>query len=108
MNPALFRELMAFAIERYPEDRASYHVSAKLEKVPKPESLRDDELPGILDQFDTREVMHVTFGSVLRAEENGKPRFKDRFMQTLAENEEVHYDTVAAHIARHVQPFSER
>ncbi len=63
--------------------------------MPAPESLADDELPGILDQFDTREVMHVTFGSVLRAEENGKPRFKDRFMQTLLENEEVHYDTVA-------------
>ena len=39
IDPALFREIMAFAIERYPEDRASYHVSADLAKVPAPESL---------------------------------------------------------------------
>ena len=108
VNPGLFRELMAFALERYPEDRASYHVSAKLDNVPAPESLSDDELPAVLDQFDTREVMHVTFGSVLRAEENGTPRFKDRFMQTLMEHEEAHYETVRAHIARHVKPFAGR
>jgi hypothetical protein len=73
--------------------------------VPAPGSLSDAQLPDILDQFDTREVMHVTFGSVLRAEENGKPRFKDRFMQTLLENEETHYDTVREHIEKHVRPF---
>ncbi len=106
IDPALFREIMAFAIARYPEDRASYHVSADLAKVPAPASLPDDALPGILDQHDTRETLHVTFGSVLRAEVDGKPRFKDRFMAALAEHEEVHYQTVCAHIERHVRPFT--
>jgi hypothetical protein len=106
--PALFREIMAFAIERYPEDRASYHVSADLAKVPAPTDLPDDALPGILDQFDTRETLHVTFGSVLRAEAEGRPRFKDRLMTALAEHEEVHYETVRAHTERHVRPFAKR
>jgi hypothetical protein len=105
IDPALFREIMAFAIERYPEDRASYHVSADLAKVPAPGNLPDDALPGILDQHDTRETLHVTFGSVLRAEVEGRPRFKDRFMAALEGNEEVHYQTVCAHIERHVRPF---
>ncbi len=108
VDPAFFRELMAFARARYPEDRASYHVSAKLENVPAPESLKDADLPGVLDQFDTREVMHVTFGSVLRAEENGAPRFKDRFMRTLMEHEEEHYRIVGAHIAKHIAPFTQK
>lgn len=106
IDPALFREIMAFAIERYPEDRASYHVSADLAKVPAPASLRDDALPGILDQRDTRETLHVTFGSVLKAEADGKPRFKDRLMAALASHEEVHSETVRAHIERHVRPFA--
>jgi len=106
IDPALFREIMAFAIERYPEDRASYHVSAVLAKVPAPASLLDDALPGILDQHDTRETLHVTFGSVLRAEVEGKPRFRDRLMIALAEHEEVHYETVRAHLERHVKPFA--
>ena len=105
IDPGLFREIMGFAIERYPEDRASYHVSADPAKVPSPDSLGDAELPGILDQFDTRETLHVTFGSVLTAETNGEPRFRDRLLGALSSNEEVHYETVRAHIERHVRPF---
>jgi len=107
IDPALFREIMAFAIARYPTDRASYHVSADVAKVPAPESLRDDDLPGILDHFDTREALHVTFGSVLTAEKDGQPRFKDRLMGALADHEEIHYETVRAHLARHLAPFVE-
>lgn len=107
IDPGLFREILSFAIERYPEDRASYHVSAKLEKVPRPENVTDDELSGLLDEFDAREALHVTFGSVLTAEGDGKPRFRDRLMEALTANEEVHYETVRAHIERHVRPFAQ-
>ena len=54
VNPALFREILACAIERYPQDRATYHVSAQLSKVPRPETRADTELPGLLYQFDAR------------------------------------------------------
>lgn len=106
MDASLFREILGFAIERYPTDRASYHVSANVSKVPAPESLRDDELANVLDQFDGREVLHVTFGSVLTAATEGRPRFRDRLMAALEGNEEVHYETVRAHIERHVRPFA--
>jgi hypothetical protein len=108
IDPPLFREILGFAVERYPTDRASYHVSADPAKVPTPESLPDDGLAGVLDQFDGREVLHVTFGSVLTAEAGGRPRFKDRLMQALESNEEVHYETVRAHIEKHVRPFAAR
>jgi len=106
IDPALFREIMAFAIKRYSEDRASYHVSADLAQVPVPDTLADGDLSAILDHFHTREVLHVTFGSVLTAQSGGRPRFKDRLMLALGENEEIHYDTVRAHIERHVGPFA--
>jgi len=106
IDAVLFREILAFAIERYPVDRASYHVSADLAKVPAPDSLSEDQLVTILDQFDTREALHVTFGSVLTAEAGGKPRFRDRLMKTLQEHEGIHYETVRAHIERHVRPFA--
>ena len=105
IDPGLFREIFGFAIERYPTDHASYHVSADLTKVPAPESAKEAELAGVLDQFDAREVLHVTFGSVLTARADGGPRFRDRLMEALEENEEVHYETVRAHIERHVRPF---
>lgn len=106
IDSALFREILAFAIERYPEDRASYHVSADVSKAPLPESLSDCDLSAVLDQFDAREALHVTFRSVLTAQEGGGPRFKDRLMRALEEHEEIHYDRVRAHIERHVRPFA--
>jgi hypothetical protein len=106
IDPALFREIAAFAIERYPEDRASYHVSAELAKVREPTGVGQADLAGILDEFDTREVLHVTFGSVLTAEADGEPRFRDRLLHALAEHEDVHYETVRAHIAKHIRPFA--
>jgi hypothetical protein len=99
VDTALFREILAFARERYETDRATYHVSAQLAKVPTPDALSDSDLVGLLDQFDARQVLHVTFGSVL-------DRFGDRVLTILRENEETHYEMLEAHFRRHLAPFA--
>jgi hypothetical protein len=98
VDPDLFRQILAFALERYDEDRATYHVSAEPDKVPRPEDVVDDELTKVLDLFDGREVLHVTFGSVL-------DRFGDQLLAALDENEEAHYAALVAHFDRHLAPF---
>ena len=106
IEPALYREIMAFAIARYPEDKASYHVSADLRKVPDPAALADGDLAAIIDQFDTRQVFHVTFGSVLTAtDEAGDTLFRERLYRVLNGDEEAHYAALEQHIARHMTPF---
>ena len=96
--PALFREILDFARERYDTDRATYHVSARLTNVPAPDALSDADLPGLLEQFDARQVLHVTFGSVL-------DRFGDRLLATMQEHEEVYYTLLESHFRRHLSPF---
>jgi hypothetical protein len=98
-NPVLFREILAFARERYDTDRATYHVSAQLANVPVSDVLDDADLPGLLEQFDARQVLHVTFGSVL-------DRFGDRLLATLREHEEVYYALLESHFKRHLSPFT--
>jgi len=112
LDPALFRAIYAFARERYPTDRASYHVSASLERAPLPQSLADADLPTLLDQFDARQVLHVTFGSVLTdltglRDLSGLPeyRFRDRLLAALKRDEEAYYAALQAHFRRHLQPF---
>lgn len=97
-NPNLFREVLSYALERYEEDSATYHVSADPRKVPQPEVLRSEQLRVVLDQFDGRQVLHVTFGSVLE-------RFGKSLLTALEENEEVHYRALEAHFGRHFEPF---
>jgi hypothetical protein len=98
VDPGFFREILDLALVRYDEDRATYHVSAETGRVPRPGALADDELPGLLDQFDAREVLHVTFGSVL-------DRYGDRLLVTLDAHEEAHYAALEAHFRRHLAPF---
>jgi hypothetical protein len=98
VDPDFFRQILAFARERYKEDRATYHVSADPVKVPVPEDLSDEELAGVLDLFDGREVLHVTFGSVL-------DRYGPQLLMVLDEHEEAHYAAIEAHFEQHLELF---
>lgn len=100
LNPSLFQRIVRFACERYPTDRATYHVSAEVERMSDVEKLADDELKTLLDDFHAREILHVTFGSVLNNAE-----FRDEFFATLKANEEVYNDVVEAHFDKHFAPF---
>ncbi len=106
MNPALFRDILAFSFDRWDEDRATYHVSAEMAKVARPDDLADDQLPALLDQFDARQLLHVTYGSVLTTVEGGEYVFRDRLYDTLAEHEEEYYAALAAHLGKHAAPFA--
>ncbi|MFA6134106.1 MAG: tagaturonate epimerase family protein [Phycisphaerae bacterium] len=106
IDPGLFREIYEFARERYDTDKASYHVSGDMSKVPPASALSDAQLPDMLDDFHARQMLHVTFGSILTAE--GSCRFRPRFYAALQKQEEVHYDVLARHIGRHVAPFAKK
>lgn len=93
-----FREILAFAIERYPIDRASYHVSGELDKVPT--NPADDELLSLFDQFDARQVLHVTFGSVLDA-------FRERVFAVLHAHEDDYEAVLKTHFDKHIAPFQD-
>jgi hypothetical protein len=99
VDPDFFRDVLSLALERYDEDRATYHVSADATKVPRPEDLADDELAGVLDLFDGREVLHVTFGSVL-------DRYAARLLAVLDAHEEAHYAALKTHFEKHMAPFT--
>ncbi len=100
-NPALFREIVTFAVGRYAADRATYHVSAEVSKMPDIHSWPDEGLPALLDNFHGREILHVTFGSVLN-----HPPFRETFFAALRSNEETYYQMLEKHLRRHLAPFA--
>jgi hypothetical protein len=108
LDPGFFWSIYAFARERYETDRASYHVSARLSRAPLPGDVPDAGLAGLLDQFDAREILHVTFGSVLTARAaDGQWRFYTRLMDLLRANDEAYAANLKAHFLRHLRPFCE-
>jgi len=99
-----FREIYSFARERYETDKASYHVSAELGRAPLPDEVSD--WPALLDQFDAREIFHVTFGSVLTEKNpDGQLRFYDHFAGILKASPEAYALNLEKHFIRHLRPF---
>ena len=106
IDPPLFREILTFAATHYETERRSYHVSGELAHLPDPDTLPDAQLEQQLDHFDTRQVLHVTFGVVLNAtDSDGRPLFRERLYDLLSRHEETHYAMLEKHLARHVTPF---
>lgn len=99
-DAVLFRDIYSFALQRYWVDRMSYHVSGDPAKAPDVTCIPDDQLPVVLNDFHARQILHVTFGSVLN-----EKRFRARFFETLQTWEETYYSMLEAHFERHLAPF---
>jgi hypothetical protein len=103
-EPALFLELLSFALTRYETDRASYHVSARAADLPAPGALAPGERERrFLDEDAGRQVLHVTFGSVLTArDERGETRFRNRLLEVLRGAPDLYAEVLQAHLGRHL------
>lgn len=105
-DPELFGEILDFARRRYDIDKATYHVSAKLEQVPAAQDCAAEDFLRLFDDTNARQVLHVTFGSVLTHKDiTLKPVLKNRILQTLEKHEEAHYENLERHFRRHIEPF---
>ena len=97
-DPALFRRMLTLARARFEHDRKTYYIDGRLDRVPTAEELTDAALPGLLDQFDARQVLHVTFGSIL-------DEYGDELQQLLTVREDEYRADLEKHFERHLAPF---
>lgn len=103
-RPALFGEIAAYCRGRFETDRASYHISTTGAQVaalrpfasPADEATYLDEIPG-------RQLLHVTFGSVLTQglDSRGRP-FKEGILEVLYQHADLHAELLAGHFDRHL------
>lgn len=106
LDPGLFREIYAFSRERFENDRATYHTSSSLERAPLPQDVPDTDLVKLLEQFDARQILHITFGSVLREKgPNSRWHFQERLSDLLRLHAEAYARNLEAHFLKHLTPF---
>ncbi len=98
--PGFFRQVHQYALSRYSEDKASYHVSACLDQAFDTLKMEDGELIQVFDSLHDRQILHVTFGSVLN-----EPSMKQELMRVLYCWEEQYYDFLDLHFRKHLEPF---
>ena len=90
-TPDFFLKIYSLACECYEVDKRTYHVSAQLDRLPS-----TNDLPSLLDDFHAREILHVTFGSVLA-------RFGTELKETLEKFETAYLEGLQAHFEKHLR-----
>ena len=81
--------------------------TARLEAIPRASDLKDGELDTVLNGNDGRQLLHVTFGSVLTTKSDGGDYlFRQAIRDCLVDNEQEHYAVLKQHLGRHVAPFA--
>lgn len=105
-SPKLYRQIHEFALEKFEEDRHSYQVTTDLSKIPELSFVPDEGLEELLDSDDCRQLIHITYGSVLQVKDSGgNYLFRDRLMGVLDRNEEDYYEALRKHFVKHLQEF---
>jgi len=103
VSPSLYREMHRWALSKFGEASKLYHVTTDLNRIPKLEELQDQHLPILLDQNDSRQLLHITYGYLLNAkDESGNYLFKDRLYQILSIYEEDYWSFLERHIGNHL------
>ena len=102
-DPAMYREIHAFALEKFEDAKKFYHVTTDLNKVPALDTMTDAELPNLFTMNDARQLIHITYGFILTEKNaDGTYRFKNRLYKFWRENEAVYSDMLYAHIGKHL------
>jgi len=109
MAPSLYREMHGYALRVFEEASKLYHVTAEPGRIPRLQDLPDEKLPELLNQRDSRQLLHITYGFLLNARfADGKDRFRRRFYEVLDRYEETYWDLLAMHMERHLDLLGAR
>jgi hypothetical protein len=103
--PRVFSEIVAYARGRFETDRASYHISATLADAAEPGALDAKAAERVyLDEVAGRQILHVTFGSVLTLGRTADGRLmKEAILETLLANADLHSEVLEAHLGKHIR-----
>lgn len=117
-EPELFRRVWAVASKAYAASRASYRVSAVINGIAAPERLSREQLATLLDDPNSREILHVTYGAVLHGVNgcseppdrdgvaNGRIDLGAAVREAVWRHREAYWAGLAQHIGRHLRPIA--
>ena len=103
-EPAFYRRMHAFALAHFDEARKYYHVTTDISKIPPLESLSDARLPELMDDVNARQLLHITYGLILTAEnETGDMYLRRELYSLLDRCGEDYAALLDGHIGRHLK-----
>ena len=102
-NPDLYRRMHRAAMTHFEESRLFYHVSAELTRVPDLDQMSDANLPRYLEENASRQMLHITYGFLLRDE-----ALREAIYHELSERSPEYMEHLVRHIGRHLDDLGLR
>jgi len=96
-EPFLFYRIYKKAIETFPEALKLYHISSKLSDMPDIMTIQPQLYPKLLDNIYTRQLLHITYGYILKCQSRGY-----YFFSAMHSFENEYYYTLKKHFTNHL------
>jgi len=85
LEPLLFKEIFKATLSNAERNSADYYIDLDYKKIFKLSNDIDSE--GLIDIRDTRQLLHVSFGSII-------DEFKSNIIRVLSQNEDLYYENI--------------
>ena len=102
LQPQLYRQAHAWAVKHVQEARTYYYVSLDMARVPDLADLSDRDLPGLFDLDDARQLIHITYGVMLKNPTLRQALYRAWYDMDAQDNR-PYADALSAHIGRHLE-----
>ncbi len=97
-DPDTYRLIHQRAFDYFPDALKAYHITADTDSIVPLADQRDEALPAYLDDPNCRQLLHVSYGGLLR-----DPEVRRRYFAALHEHEGRHVANVRGHMVRHLE-----
>ena len=108
IDPDLFKEIACYSAGRFSQDKATYHLSTTDQDIANLGGSGTGKLEQTyLEENIGRQLLHVTFGSVLTAgqRESGES-LKSAILQVLLNNDDLYREVLETHFDRHLNALN--
>jgi len=93
----LFKVIYKRALIGFNEATKLYHVKTNLSMAPDIDKLYEDDYPKLLNRDDVRQILHITYGTILNDHS-----IRPMFFSAMHKHEEYYHELVMAHFEKHL------
>lgn len=97
-DPALYRDMHQAALENLDRARAFYAVHCDTSKIRPLDEVADEDLPKYMQEDDARQLLHITYGYMLKENEE----IHSRICKVLREHADAYTAALEKHIEKHL------
>lgn len=102
--PEFMLDLYEYAYNNMDDVKEFYVFKAQdSNTIPNPKDISLDNVTTLLENEDSRQILHTMYGSIMNLKNNYKYVYKNKFWEILLENQDLYDECLNKHIGKHLE-----